>query len=64
MTCRVHGYQLEFEQDEYGGWIVTVPDIPCCISYGESVANAKVNITMELDEYLASIHAAGDTDTE
>ncbi len=59
MTCRVKGYEIEFDLDEYGGWIVAVPELPCCISYGESIAHAKVNIEREIEDYLATI---GDTE--
>lgn len=52
MTCRVFGYELQFERDEYGGWIVTVPQLPGCITYGESIDSAKANAMDEIDAYI------------
>lgn len=48
-------YPVIFEDAEEGGYVVTVPDIPCCFTQGEDMADAifmaEDIIAMMLAEY-------------
>ncbi|MDY3721574.1 MAG: type II toxin-antitoxin system HicB family antitoxin [Treponema sp.] len=48
-------YPVIFEDAEEGGYVVTVPDIPCCFTQGEDMADAifmaEDVIAMMLAEY-------------
>lgn len=34
-------YTVEFEPDEEGGFVVTVPALPGCVTYGQTLEEAK-----------------------
>ncbi|MCA9372289.1 type II toxin-antitoxin system HicB family antitoxin [Candidatus Woesebacteria bacterium] len=48
-------YKVVFEENEEGGYTVTVPQLPGCISEGDSFEEAKKNITEAIQEYLESL---------
>ena len=44
-------YKAKLERD-YSGFTVSLPDLPGCFSYGETIEEAKSNIIESLDLYL------------
>jgi len=49
---KVLNYTTVFEEDPKGGYSVWVPDLPGCASQGESIDEAKKNITEAIKLYL------------
>lgn len=45
-------YEATFEQDETGAWIVDVPDLPGCHTYGTTLDDARVQIREALALWL------------
>lgn len=48
-------YDVVFEEAEEGGYTVTVPSLPGCISEGDTFDKAKKNITEAIQAYLESL---------
>ena len=53
-----HTFVLEPQPD--GGYVVTVPDLPGCISQGDTREEAVANITEAIKLYLNDCGDAGD----
>lgn len=52
-------YKVIFEPQEEGGYTVTVPSLPGCISEGDTYDEALVNIREAIALYLESLQADG-----
>jgi len=52
-TSRVYRYTAIFEPQHEGGYTVTVPALPGCISEGETFEEARDNIREAMELYLA-----------
>ena len=52
-------YKVIFEPQEEGGYTVTVPSLPGCISEGNSYEEALANIKEAMALYLESLAADG-----
>lgn len=52
-------YKVIFEPQEEGGYTVTVPALPGCISEGDSYDEALTNIREAIALYLESLQADG-----
>ena len=48
-----NGVLLEFEEEPEGGYTVTVPVLPGCVSYGETFEKALEMIKDAIDGWLA-----------
>ena len=48
-------YDAIFEEAEEGGFAVSVPSLPGCISEGDTFEEAKTNITEAITVYLESM---------
>lgn len=48
-------FQIVLTPEEEGGFTVTVPALPGCISYGETLEEAKVMIEDAIAGYLACL---------
>lgn len=48
------------EPQEEGGYTVTVPSLPGCISEGDTFEEAQVNIAEAIESYLGSLMIEGD----
>ena len=55
ITDTILKYDAIFEEAEEGGFAVTVPSLPGCISEGDTFEDAKVNITEAITVYLESL---------
>ena len=63
MSTTVNGYPFTIRRlsdDEGGGWLVTFPDLPGCMSDGATQAEAKANAGDALASFAASCAAHGD----
>jgi predicted RNase H-like HicB family nuclease len=52
-------YKVIFEPQEEGGYTVTVPSLPGCISEGDTYDEALANIKEAIALYLESLQADG-----
>jgi len=52
-------YKVIFEPQEEGGYTVTVPSLPGCISEGDNYDEALANIKEAITLYLESLQADG-----
>ena len=52
-------YKAIFEPQEEGGYTVTVPSLPGCISEGDSYEEALANIKEAISLYLESLQGDG-----
>ena len=53
-------YTVAFHPEPEGGYTVTVPALRGCISYGETLDEARVNIAEAIEGYLDALRKAGD----
>ncbi len=60
MKQTVLKYDVVFEEQEVGGYTVTVPSLPGCISEGDSFEEAKTNIGEAITAYLESLAKDGE----
>ena len=55
MITRNMKFRVFVEQDEDGTYILSVPELPGCISQGKSRAEALINIKDAISGYLTSL---------
>ncbi len=60
MQQTVLKYDVVFEEQEVGGYTVTVPSLPGCISEGDTFEDAKENISDAIKLYLEDLNADGE----
>jgi len=60
MKHTVLKYEAIFEEQEAGGFTVTVPVLPGCISEGDTFEEAKKNITEAITVYIESLIMDGE----
>ena len=53
-------YTVILEQEPDGGYVVSVPALPGCVSQGDSRAEALSNIREAIELYIDDCRAAGD----
>lgn len=53
-------YDVIFEEQSEGGYTVTVPSLPGCISEGDTFEEAKTNIAEAITAYLESLAMDGE----
>ena len=53
-------YDVVFEEQSDGGFTVTVPSLPGCISEGDTFEEAKANIKDAIKLYLDDLEADGE----
>ncbi|MFA5854733.1 MAG: type II toxin-antitoxin system HicB family antitoxin [Candidatus Gracilibacteria bacterium] len=52
-------FEVIFTEQEEGGFTAEVPDLPGCISEGDTFEEAEVNIEEAIDLYLETLEARG-----
>lgn len=57
-------FNVLFEPDGHGGFTVSVPDLPGCISHGRSADEAMANIEQAIDLYCEEDGAKPDAKAE
>ena len=60
MKQKILKYDVIFEEQTVGGYTVTVPSLPGCISEGDTFELAKENITDAIKLYLEDLKADGE----
>ena len=53
-------YTVILQQDSDGGFVVSVPALPGCVSQGDTRAEALSNIRDAIELYVEDCRAAGD----
>jgi predicted RNase H-like HicB family nuclease len=53
-------YTVILERESDGGYVVSVPALPGCVSQGDSRAEALSNIREAIELYIEDCRAAGD----
>ncbi len=53
-------YTVVFEQEADGGYVVTVPALPGCISQGDTRQEALANIREAIEAYVEALAKAGE----
>jgi len=53
-------YTVVLEQESDGGYVVSVPALPGCVSQGDTRAEALANIRDAIELYVEDCRAAGD----
>jgi len=53
-------YTIVFEREPDGGYVVTVPALPGCVSQGDTHDEAVANIREAILAYLEALKIAGD----
>ena len=53
-------FRVTLELNELGGYTVTVPLLPGCISEGDNKEEALANIKKAIELYMESLQAAGE----
>ena len=53
-------YTVILEREPDGGYVVTVPALPGCVSQGDSREDALANIKEAIDLYIEDCRDAGD----
>ena len=54
-------FHLAFEPDPKGGYTVTVPALPGCVTYGKTLEQARVMAREAIELYLEDLAADGET---
>ena len=60
MKEKILKYDVIFEEQPDGGYTVTVPSLPGCISEGDTFEQAKKNIAEAITAYLESLAKDGE----
>jgi antitoxin HicB len=53
-------YRVLFRKEPEGGYTVTVPSLPGCITYGESIDNAVEMVREAIALYVADLKERGE----
>lgn len=58
----VRDYYVELHllpEHEGGGWLATVPDLPGCMSDGETIEQASINVSDAIECWIAAAKRLG-----
>jgi antitoxin HicB len=61
MKHKILKYDAVFEAQKEGGYTVTVPSLPGCISEGDTLKEAKENIAEAITVYIESLLMDGES---
>ncbi len=53
-------YRILLKKEPEGGYTVTVPSLPGCITYGETIGEAKKMAKEAIELYIESLKAHGE----
>ncbi len=54
-------YTVILQKEDDGGYVATVPILPCCVSQGDTRAEARRNIEEAIELYVEDMRAAGES---
>jgi len=57
---KVYNYNLIFQEEPEGGYTVTVPTLPGCITYGKTLEEGKKMAKKAIKAYIASLKKHGE----
>ena len=57
---RLLSYRILLRKEPEGGYTVTVPSLPGCVTYGETVEEAVEMAKEAIEEYLESLREQGE----
>ena len=57
MRKKILSYFVDLVPTDDGGYTVTVPTLPGCISYGETAAEARRNVRQAIELHLENLAA-------
>lgn len=57
---RMQAFQLVFESDPAGGYTVTVPALPGCVTYGKTMEKAREMARDAIELYVEDMLASGE----
>ena len=60
ITGEAYTYTILIERAEEGGYVVTVPRLPGCVTQGETLEEARAMAADAIEGYLESLCAHGD----
>ena len=60
MGAAMRTYTIVLDPDPEGGYTVTVPALPGCISQGETVEECTANAQEAIELYLEDLRASGE----
>ena len=52
-------YQIDLIEEKEGGYTVLVPELPGCVSFGETIEEAKENAKEAIELHLENLKAHG-----
>lgn len=58
-SIKLSQYEAVFMPQAEGGYTVEVPDLPGCISEGDTLEQARANIEEAIESYLDALKARG-----
>ena len=61
ITAEAYTYTILIELAEEGGYVVTVPRLPGCVTQGETLEEARAMAADAIEGYLESLYAHGDS---
>ena len=53
-------FTVVYEEEPDGGYVVTVPALPGCVSQGDTRQDAKANIREAISAYIEALQKAGE----
>lgn len=53
-------YTVVLEQEEDGGFVVTVPALPGCVTQGDTRGEALANVREAIEAYIQELDSAGE----
>ena len=53
-------FTVVYEEEPDGGYVVTVPALPGCVSQGDTRQDAKANIQEAISAYIEALRKAGE----
>ncbi len=60
MESPQHTYRVHFEAEPEGGYTVTVPSLPGCVTWGEDYDDAVEKVRECIEGFLEALAKAGD----
>lgn len=60
-ATQVLSYRILLREEPEGGYTVTVPTLPGCITFGDTIAEAIAMAREAIELYLESLHAHGES---
>ena len=56
-TSQTISYRILLKKEPEGGYTATVPSLPGCVTYGESIEEATIMVKEAIELYLESLKA-------